>query len=223
MQKNTEQCSKFIESLEIVYSLFLAVGLSNLFLKFKLALSYEALSYWTLVFICALTLIRFFFAPSKNIEYLISAIKESSLGEKEKYKGYLLTLLIDTPILFIHAILFTIMCQFAQEATGHIPFFISFFFLLVINSLWLKSICCRVEKVSPSCRDNITFWAKNNNLFAIPIGIIVLAILLLSRIFVKNDWFITIEYSCFCLLFILGSLNCIRDLKNTYKIYLFHD
>lgn len=218
--KKGSKCHKFIESLEIIYSLFLAVGLSNLLLNPNFSLFYG-----TSLIICGFTLIRFFFAPSKNIEFLVNKIRESELEEEKKDNGYRLTLLIDTPILFIHAILFTMMCKFAQQDNmRYVQFFYtSFFLLLVVNFGWLKSICYRVKKFGSSCENNISFWAKNNISFAIPIGIIIFLILPTVQVFVKKDWFMAIEYSCLGILFILGLLNCIRDLKNTYKIYLFHD
>lgn len=217
--KKGSKCHKFIESLEIIYSLFLAVGLSNLLLNPNFSLFY-----CTSIIICGFTLIRFFFAPSKNIEFLVNKIRESELEEEKKDNGYRLTLLIDTPILFIHAILFTMMCKFAQQDMGYVGFFYTCFsLLLVVNFGWLKSICYRVNKLGSSCGNNINFWAKNNISFAIPIGIIGFLIFLTDKIFIKNDWFIPIEYLCLSVLFILGLLNCIRDLKNTCKIYLFHD
>lgn len=217
MQQNNQQYHKFIEALEIVYSLFLAVGLSVLLLNFRFAVSY-----WSLVLICILTLIRFFFAPSKNIELLIEKIKESNAGEKTKNRNYRLVLLIDTLTLFIHAILFTMMCQFALLNEGHLQFYYSFFVLLVLNFIWLKSICFRIKKLGGICKKSINFWARNNMRFAIPIGFIA-SFVLLGKIFPMGSWFPLTEKICFVTLFILAFANCFWDLKNTYKTYLFHE
>lgn len=202
-----QKYSKFIEALEIIYALFFAVGLYNVLSKLTIDWFYIS----SLV-VCVAILIRFFFAPSKNIETVIENIDKSDLSSKEKDKRYRNVLLADVPILFLHAVIIVKMCDYITKVSFSEPnvgFFWSFFFLLITNAIWLRWIEHRIEKFKEECEENIKFWMKNNILFSIPI----LIILCLPSILPKLR---------FILLLICASGNCILDLWVTYKAYLFH-
>jgi len=214
---NKTDYSKFIEALEIIYALFFAVGLYNVLDNLKIDWFYIP----SLV-VCVGILIRFFFAPSKNIQIIIENIRKSNLSSKEKDKKYRTVLLIDVPILFFHAVIIVKMCDYITKVSLSDPdfgVFQSFLLLLITNTIWLVWIKRRIEKLKGKCEDGIKFWIKNNALSSIPISII----LCLPFIPLK---FLCLPFSLpvfqFSLLLFCAVGNCIVDLWVTYKAYLFH-
>lgn len=210
--KKEKTIKNFINVLEIVYSLFLAVGLSNLLFKFEFTATYISL-----LFICVLVITRFFFAPSKNIEDLLNKINEK--GEKYKYRDHQFNVVMwfDVPILFIHAIIFSIMCSFVAKGE-YITYFASFFFLLIVNSFWLFIVEYRIRDGKESNYPAKKFWAFNNLVYAC----IIVFVLFLANINYFSLYLFNINI-VFYILFILGLSNCLIDLMTQYKTYLFHD
>lgn len=203
--------SRFIEALEIIYALFFAVGLYNVLDKFK-----GDFFYLSSLILCIAVMIRFFFAPSKNVETMQYAIYKSNLTEQEKEGSYRLLFLGDVTVLFIHAVLFVIMCNYITKVKIDDPrfeIFRTFFFLLLLNAFWLLSIEYRVKKLGQKCERFIKYWYTNNFRCSVAILIVWGSSLLLP-----SSWHPIV----FALLLICAYLNCILDLWNTYDAYLFH-
>ena len=210
--RRAKTIKNFIGALEIVYSLFLAAGLSNLLFRFEFTATY-----FSLLSISVLVITRFFFAPSKNIEDLLNRINEKGRGYRLRELQFNLVVFCDVPILFIHAILFSIMCSFAARG-NYFVYFQYFFWLLIVNSFWLFFIRYRANHVSKKgghCRSKV-FWAYNNLLSA---GVMLL---LLTKISFLSYYLFNINI-IYYLLFIIGFLNCLADLTTQYRTYLFHD
>lgn len=162
--------NNFISILEIVYSLFLAVGLSNLLFNFEFTATYISL-----LIICIFLITRFFFAPSKNIEGLLNKINER--GESYKFRNLQFNAVIwlDVPVLFAYAVLFSIMCSFVPKHTdiAYLAFFSGFALLLIVNSVWLFFIEYRKGDCKDSDDSSLRFWAYNNLLFAFIISLVI--------------------------------------------------
>lgn len=211
--KKEKSIKNFIDVLEIVYSLFLAVGLSNLLFNFVFSATYLSL-----LFISVLIITRFFFAPSKNIEGLLIAINDK--GEDYKYRNHQFSAIMwfDVPILFFHAVIFSIMCSFVSKQTDIVysAFFYGFILLLVLNSFWLYFIEYRKGKQKKTDDSSLVFWASSNLIFAF----------IMSLILCNTAYFnVTILNTkiIYIILFIFGSANCLLDLSTQYKTYLFHE
>lgn len=146
---NKDMSNKFIEIMEVIYSFILAVAIANVALIFITEFQSR---YIVPSFICGLVLVRFFFAPSKNIKIL------GDRGRKCKW----LIMPFDVIMLMIHAFIYLRMCLYIKEIN---TFYDSFLLLLFINFLWLVSIWMRLG--SKGTYYNIKFWAINNLLFSI--------------------------------------------------------
>jgi len=215
--------AKFISILEIVYSLFLAVGLATLFREFNLSVLYLC---YTIISLLVLT--RFFFAPSKNVEYLINNIYEANIKPIYKANYYRIVLLFDIPILFAHAYLFNLMCSNVGTKTIiNYPFFYSFVLLLIINWAWLKLINKRTIKLGNKCSRYLDFWANNNITFSI----LMITVLLFGKYYkliypkealMLNNCPLSLSFVGNIALMVLAIGNCFRDLWRTYRTYLFH-
>ena len=223
-----KSCEKYINSLELIYLIFLSIGIS-------LLLNYLNFTPFYLLFFvnCILLLPRFFFAPSKNIKFLIDKIIDSSIPEKLKSLNYKIILILDVSImLFTHAILFILLCYYGGYGFGYsrllnielirmdssvFAFSLLAAFLL-LNSLWLTLICLRLWLIKARIERNYCIWAGNNFIFAILIIIVLL--FLVNPVIIYDIKFFD-RTTAFYILIFLGILNSVIDLVNTDKTYLF--
>ena len=209
--------SRFVSSLEIVYSLFLAVGISTLLMN-----AHWDIQYFLLVTICILTLIRFFFAPSKNIECVLLNISKSSISVEMQNNQYRNVMLIDVPILFLHAAIFMLMCANAGKSHSYVYFFWAFAFLLILNSFWLIYISHRMDNIKRKCAYNTEFWMRNNMWHALFIALFIIIIQYgYFLYFLINNFDFYIYIISWFMLYLLSFSNCIIDLYKTFRTYLF--
>lgn len=142
---------KFIEIMEIIYALILACGVVKIVEIFQKGFESIPKSTWFSISIAILVLIRFFFAPSKNIK---------KLGEKAK--GWKWSIMpVDGTVLITHSFIFYHMCLNIEDLE---VFYKSFFLLLFVNAFWLLSIWLRLSK------EKITYikiWCLSNFIFYI--------------------------------------------------------
>ena len=177
---------KFVDVMEVIYGIILAVALSKVVLGLQITWSYVLG-----VVICIGALVRFFFAPTKNI---------ICLGQADmKWKWAIM--FIDVPILLTHSIFYYHMC--ANITPAVVGFYLAFVYLLLINVLWLGSIWLRFSMMKKQCPNYLKVWTINNVIFVLVIGFLVL----LGNI--HWGW-----------LFAAAFLNCFLDLLMTYPDYL---
>ncbi len=217
--------SKLINALEIIYSLLLAVGLYDTTISLNSNNIIKLLCNLLFIGLCILILMRFFFAPSKNIALIIKAVFDSSLSLKKKKDRYRQIMLLDVPILFAHAVLYIKICKPLTGINKLINcqlFFFYFALLLCLNTIWLTWIKERIEQLKHKSPPYITFWANNN--FYTFLGIILfLGLLFFSSDYNYEDksnfnW----SYLYIIMLLVLAYTNCLLDLWKTYKAYFFN-
>jgi len=141
--------SKFIEIMEIIYAIILACGVVKIVKVFQDNIENITLEIGSSLLISVWVLVRFFFAPSKNI----TIIGRKGVGWKW------LIMQFDVPILIGHSFIYYCMCSNIQEIEKFYHFFFS---LLFVNSLWLFSIWFRLKN------EQITYikiWAVSNMIF----------------------------------------------------------
>lgn len=95
-----EKGPKFTEILEIVFALFMTTSLYNIIGRIIDKLSWLIAAKF---FLCAFILIRFFFAPTINIEIM--------LKDAKPLRRKLYILFFDFPILVIDAAIFYFICN----------------------------------------------------------------------------------------------------------------
>ena len=102
MKKNGEFGQRFIEILEIIYAIIFACGIAKMLDIFTETEDYlnNPLNIWLSVIILILVLIRFFFAPSKNVKALVASISE---------KGRKWIMPLDITTLLAHSFIFYLM------------------------------------------------------------------------------------------------------------------
>jgi len=142
---------KFIEIMEIIYALILACGVVKIVEIFQKGFQFISFNIWFSILIAVLVLIRFFFAPSKNIKIL-----------GEKAKGWKWSIMpFDGVFLLGHSFIFYYMCLNIENIE---IFYRSFFSLLIVNSIWLFTIWLRLKKEDIVY---IKIWCVSNFFFFI--------------------------------------------------------
>ncbi len=189
INKNAAMGDKFIIILEIIYAIILACGAGRIVEIFEEGLGAVALETWFSIVISILVLIRFFFAPSKNIKIL----------GKTATKARWAIMPIDCSVLIIHSFIIYYMCLIIEN---YEIFYQWFFILLMVNSAWLSSIWARLCK-SKEDISYIKTWCINNFIF-------FSVFCLITYVFKLNLWVI---------LFVLAFLNSIYDILKTYPYY----
>lgn len=152
-EKPEMETTKFIEILEIIYAIILACGLATILEKFENDLLRNFGNSWKEIIIIILVLTRFFFAPSKNVKILVDKLK----------KGKVSIMLWDVPLLIAHSFIFYFMCYVINNEDVKI-FYLGFLCLLIVNFIWLVTICARLRKEKVL---NIKIWIVNNLFFSI--------------------------------------------------------
>ena len=154
--------------------------------------------------LCALILIRFFFAPSSNIEIMLFHTRKN-LRRK-------LYIFIDFVVLIIHAVVFYFICNsffpipeknywFYLKQNEFTPF-IWILFLLILNALWLIMVQRRIYIYEKRLIWRYCVWIFNN------VGCSFL-LLILFLFFRNKDWMLLLAY-----------FNCCFDITFTAPDYL---
>ena len=142
--------AKFIEIMEVIYAIILACGVVKIVNIFETGLSAIKFSTWFSILIAIFVLIRFFFAPSKNIKILLV---------NSKFRALIMP--FDVLLLIIHSFIYYYMCMMIENK---MIFYRSFFILLAVNSFWLFVIWVRLKKEEFRY---IKTWAINNMVFVL--------------------------------------------------------
>lgn len=207
MNKNTEL--DFVDKLEIVYAILIAWGFASVAKKFRW--DWEYLQY---LIICTLVLMRFFFAPSRNLKAVAKVSKERPIWQRVIFFW-------DVPILIAHSFIYYQMCILVEACSINLPKFYLFFYLLLLllNVIWLSSIILRLgylhkEMLTDDEKSLIKYlwiWLANNF-----IHIVIYAILCISNSYTNIDIF----GKHLSLLFVFALTNCIIDFFFTAPVYL---
>jgi hypothetical protein len=199
---------KFIEIAELTFAFFMTASLYSaldqicqLTVRNTSSLATSLLKF----LLCSLILIRFFFAPTSNIECMLLYTRKT-LWRK------LSILLWDFPVLIFHATFFYLICNSLWNAKNWLvplkdftPFF-WFLCLLTINFIWLITISMRLWYWSKRKKRFFRFnvWIYNNLFFSIYLTLVIINE-------VKGQ---------LALLMIGGFLNCFIDIYFTASDYL---
>jgi hypothetical protein len=177
---------RFIACLEVIYALILACAVVKVVDVIQLDISFSLATYWHILLISCLFLIRFVFAPYKNIKIL----GEKAIGWKWTIMPF------DGIVLLLHSFVFYYMCLNIKDFE---IFYRSFFYLLLLNALWILTIILRT-------RDNSIhpnrIWFYNNLIF-----VLLYLIIPLSHI---SNWQLS---------FVLALSNSLIDLGLAYSGY----
>lgn len=154
MEKNDVIGKRFIEILEIIYAIIFACAVAKMLEKLTKPEDYlsNPVEIWMSVLISILVLIRFFFAPSKNVKILVAKVKK-------RCRKWIMP--VDITILLAHSFIFYLMCLEIENVER---FYFWFFILLILNALWLFSIWGRLRKEKIS---HIKKWSINNSGFIV--------------------------------------------------------
>jgi len=229
-----KNCDNYINALETIYSFLLVVAMTALF-------NYVSLSPFYIIFLlnCFLLLVRFFFAPSKNIKHVISEIsKAKSLSNEQKRSYYRVALIFDVGImLFAHALLIYLIFLYggywssgvkgflklidAPRADYALYAFIWSDALLLINSIWLLSINYRCKKINGALEESHSKWAFNNLRFFAIISALLLLYFFCPIFLEKVKASIGIDVF-FLILTFLVIKNSLIDLYKNAETYLFN-
>lgn len=146
VKEQREIGEKFIDIMEIIYAIVLACGVVKVVEVLDKGVP---LKIWASILISVLVLVRFFFAPSKNVK----AIGKKGVGWKWSIMPF------DIPVLMAHSFIYYYMCYKISD----IELFYRFFFiLLMVNSFWLFFIWFRLRN-EPIIY--IKVWAVSNLIF----------------------------------------------------------
>lgn len=205
MRKNDEFGKGFIEILEIIYAIIFACGIAQMLEEIFVNKSnnIHPLEIIPSAIINIFILIRFFFAPSKNVKVLVT---------KSKKRKWIMP--VDILVLMTHSFIFYLMCL---EIKNLVLFYQLFFLLLAVNAGWLFTIRLRLKRLEVQ-KEQINYmkiWSENN--------IICVAIYLLSLALYYNPYFNISKLMIGIIWFILALTNSWWDLFKTYDSYFSAD
>jgi len=204
MSNEKKSSYHFVQIAEVVFAFFITASLYYSLEKVCTNNQYPILCL-AKFFLCGFILIRFFFAPSSNIECILLFTRHHKLRQ-------LSILLWDFPVLILHAGLYYGVCvtlwenkfwlDVLQEST---PFF-WLSLLLIVNLIWLITISWRLFRWQKKKKRIYRFyvWIINNLFFSI-----LIVYLILSHFNYK-----------YTLLLLSGYANCIIDIILTAPDYL---
>lgn len=203
MNKNND-ITNFIDKLEFVYAILIAWGFASIAEAF-----FSCKDYWQYLIVCTLVLMRFFFAPSRNLKVIAKATENRLIPQR-------LLFFCDVPILIAHSLIYYGMCKCKlTDSFLNMPTFYLLFYcvLLPLNVLWLWSISYRMYcfgKGPPPIR--FDKWSRNNYVHTL----IFVFLFILDFLYTNIDLFGKHLY----LLFILAVSNCIVDFVLTAPDYM---
>jgi hypothetical protein len=194
-KEKERQFAKFINIMDVLYAVLMAWGIAKVADNFKFELTHALPS-----IIAGLVLIRFFFAPARNL---------ANIAWQTQYKwfGQIGIFIIDVPLLFGHSFIYYRMAHSIWEFK-YDYFYQWFIGLLAINVFWLLLILAREYKWGKEKYYQHICWGINNLLCLLFIGILFLF---------KVNLFAGPNYYW---LFIIALLNCLIDLLLTAPCYL---
>lgn len=213
--KPKEKYRNFINAVELIYNLVLTVGVYEALQRIYCAVNGSFADFLQSVpnhaqilcagTLCAFVLIRFFFAPSRNIWFLLSVVPDERQKNLIEYRRILL---LDLPVLMTHGFVFYFICINVDKPQYMYSFFA---LLLMLNALWLIFIEMRVKRIA----NYLNIWILNNIAFGTP--------MLVATVYWQKNWFqgdwgsILSDWKIY---FIVAMANCILDLYNTADSYL---
>jgi len=200
MRNSEKYGERFIEILEIIYAIIFACGIAKMLeeIFMKKSNGIHPLQILSSVVVTIFVLVRFFFAPSKNVKILVTKSSEEGIKWWRKW-----IMPGDIVVLLAHSYFFYMMCL---EIINIELFYRWFFILLAWNTVWLFTIWGRLKKEKISY---IKTWSINNTVF-VALYLITLVIYFKSNIVL---WIIGMLW------FILAIINSLIDLFRTYNDY----
>ncbi|KAF0135108.1 MAG: hypothetical protein FD145_246 [Candidatus Saganbacteria bacterium] len=189
------QFAKFINIMDVLYAVLMAWGIALVASNFIFELKHALPSV-----IAGLVLIRFFFAPARNL---------SNIAWQTQYRwlAQIGIFVIDVPLLFLHSFIYYRMCHSIWEFRYDL-FYQWFFGLLAINVFWLLLILARQWWWKKDKYDQHICWGINNLFWLIIVYVLY---------FFKVDIFVEPNYYA---LFTIALLNCLFDFILTAPCYL---
>ena len=208
----------FIVRSEIIYAIFMAWGFAS---------SAEAIirqRNWInlpLLVISTFVLIRFFFAPTRNLS-------SAALVTEKRPRWRWLVFMVDFPFLIFHSFAYYTMCLAVREgADNSFRFFQWFIILLTVNVIWLSSIAFRMRILGKKKHFKTYIkWCINNAITVIVayfmFSIFTGSFSVFFSIFFTKDSLLIISQGqgLYWVLFVVALLNCSVDFMFTASDYL---
>ncbi len=148
-KEDTAIGTRFVEGIEIVYSIILACGVVKIIDIVQTDVFQILRNSWQTILISGLFILRFYFAPSQNLRIL-----------GDRARGWKWTIMpFDGLILLGFSFCIYFMCLNIQNPE---TFYRIFFYLLYINAVWILLILARAKS-----RAHNRIWLYNNLAFVI--------------------------------------------------------
>jgi len=208
----------FIIRSEIIYAIFMAWGFAS---SAEAVIRQKSWVNFPLLIISTFVLIRFFFAPTRN---LFSA---ALVTEKTPNLRWLV-FLVDFPFLILHSFAYYTMCIAVREGDyNSFRFFQWFIILLAANVIWLASIALRMRLFGKK-KHFWTYikWCINNTItvfiFSLVFAVFTGNFSAFFAIFFTKESPLMIGYgqSLYWALFVVALINCCMDFFLTASDYL---
>jgi hypothetical protein len=211
----------FIFRAEVMYVIFMAWGFAA---AAEAVIRQKNWSGSPALIISMFVLIRFFFAPTKNLY-------SAALATEDKPRLRWTVFIIDFPFLILHSFIFYTMCvAVAESAENAFRFYQWFNILMVVNVIWLSSIAMRMRLFGHK-KHYLTFikWCLNNS---VAVLLFIAAFRIFSGrfgtffgLFFTKKLPIVISQAdpFYWVLFTIAMLNCYVDVVSTASNYLGFD
>lgn len=212
---------EFVVRAEIIYAIFMAWGFAS---SAEAVIRAKDWAGFPLLVIASFVLIRFFFAPTRNLH------TAALLSEGHK-KTRWLVFVLDFPLLLFHSFAFYTLCvATASGAENAYRFFQWFVILLSANVVWLVSIALRM-RLWGKHRHFWTFvkWSINNSLcillFFAAFSCFLGGPASFGQLFFTKDLPLVVAPATliYRIFFSLALLNCLGDVILTASDYLGFD
>lgn len=208
----------FVVRSEIIYAIFMAWGFAS---SAEAVIRQKSWVNVPLLVISTFVLIRFFFAPTRNLS-------SAALVTEKRPKWRCLVFMVDFPFLIFHSFAYYTMClSISEGAYNSFRFFQWFIILLVANVIWLASIAFRM-KILGRKKHFKTYirWCTNNFITVIVFFFVFLiftgSFSAFSSIFFTKELPLMInrEQGLYWVLFAVVLINCCVDFILTASDYL---
>jgi len=211
----------FIMRAEVIYAIFMAWGFAS---SAEAVIRQKTWVSFPLMVISTFVLIRFFFAPTRNLH-------SAAMTTEHCHRWHWLVFVADFPLLVFHSFAFYTMCLALSLENGNAyRFFQWFVILLSANVIWLASIAFRM-RIFGRDRHYLTFikWCVNNFisviLFLITFKIYNGTFVSFAQLFFTKDLPLLIApgTNFYRVLYGIALLNCLVDVILTASDYLGFD